>query len=261
MEDTLPLTGERTIPGIAHENYWFRRHEAVYLALLDDCRDAVVLEAGVGEGYGAAMLGSVARSVVGLELEAEAAAHARRRYGLGVARADLQGLPLPDASVDVVVNLQVIEHLWDQPGFLRECARVLRPGGRLHCSTPNRLTFSPGNGPDDRPLNPFHTRELAAADLHVLVTDAGLEVTTMRGLHHGAALRARDARHGGSLVDAQVALALSGEQWPAALSADVEAVTVEEFDLRTDGIDASLDLVVSAVRPGPGSTSPTARRR
>lgn len=249
MSDTLPLTGERTVPGIPAENYWFRRHEAVYLALLDDCRDALVLEAGVGEGYGAAMLRSVARGVVGLELEAGAALHARRRYGLDVARADLQALPLPDASVDVVVNLQVIEHLWDQPGFLRECARVLRPGGRLHCSTPNRLTFSPGNGPDDRPLNPFHTRELAAADLHALVTDAGLEVTTMRGLHHGASLRARDARHGGSLVDAQVALALSGEEWPDTLTADVAAVTVDEFVLGTDEVDGSLDLFVSAVRP------------
>jgi hypothetical protein len=93
------------------------------------------------------------------------------------------------------------------------------------------------------------------------VVDAGLEVTTMRGLHHGAALRDRDARHGGSLVDAQVALALSGEPWPAALAADVAAVSVEEFDLRTDGIDASLDLLVSAVRPGSERTSPTARHR
>ncbi|MDL5157013.1 class I SAM-dependent methyltransferase [Actinomycetospora termitidis] len=249
MSETLPLTGERTVPGIPAENYWFRRHEAVYLALLDDCRDAVVLEAGVGEGYGAALLAGVASRVVGLELEEAAAAHVRRRYGLDVVRADLQTLPLADDSVDVVVNLQVIEHLWDQPGFLRECARVLRPGGRLHCSTPNRLTFSPGNALDNRPLNPFHTRELAAPDLDGMVRAAGFEAVTMRGLHHGARLLERDRRHGGSIVDAQVALALSGASWPAALTDDVVAVTVEEFDLRTDDVDASLDLVVSAVRP------------
>ena len=165
------MTGERTVPGIDVENYWFRRHEAVYRALAGDCRDATVLEAGVGEGYGAALLAGVARHVVGLELDAPTAAHVARRYGdtLDVTRADLQALPLPDAAVDVVVTLQVIEHLWDQPGFLRECARVLRPGGRLHCSTPNRLTFSPGNALDDRPLNPFHTYELAATDLAALV--------------------------------------------------------------------------------------------
>ena len=239
------------MPGIAHENYWFRRHEAVYRALAPDCRDAVVLEAGVGEGYGAALLAEGARRVVGLELDASTAVHVARRYGtaLDVVRADLQALPLPDAAVDVIVTLQVIEHLADQPGFLRECARVLRPGGRLHCSTPNRLTFSPGNALTDRPLNPFHTRELAAEDLVPLVMDAGLAVSAVRGLHHGPRLAARDARHGGSLVDAQVALALSGQEWPAALRADVEAVGVDEFDLRADDVDGSLDLVVSAVRP------------
>lgn len=249
-DQDLPLTGERTVPGLAVENYWFRRHEAVYLALADDCRDATVLEAGVGEGYGAALLSGVARHVVGLELDAPTAAHVVRRYGLPVARADLQALPLPDSSVDVVVTLQVIEHLWDQAGFLRECARVLRPGGRLHCSTPNRLTFSPGNALDDRPLNPFHTYELAACDLATLVTGSGLEVTTTRGLHHGPRLAARDARHGGSIIDAQIALALSGEAWPAALADDVAAVGADEFDLHGDDVDASLDLVVSAVRPG-----------
>lgn len=56
---------------------------------------------------------------------------------------NLADLPLDDASVDVVVNFQVIEHLWDQAQFLRECLRVLRPGGELLISTPNRITFSP----------------------------------------------------------------------------------------------------------------------
>ncbi len=250
--DALPLTGERTTPHVDVENYWFRRHEAVYRALADDCRDAVVLEAGVGEGYGAGLLAARARRVVGLELDAPTAGHVARRYGstVDVVRADLQALPLPDAAVDVVVTLQVIEHLWDQPGFLRECARVLRPDGQLHCSTPNRLTFSPGNALDDRPLNPFHTYELAPDDLAALVHGAGLELTTVRGLHHGPALRERDARHGGSLVDAQVELALSGAPWPASLADDVAAVSVDEFDLRTDDVEAALDLVVSAVRPG-----------
>jgi SAM-dependent methyltransferase len=248
--EPLPLTGERTVPGLAVENYWFRRHEAVYRALAPDCRGATVLEAGLGEGYGAALLAGHARRVIGLELDAPTAAHVVRRYGLPVTRADLQALPLPDAAVDVVVTLQVIEHLWDQAGFLAECARVLRPGGRLHCSTPNRLTFSPGNDLDDRPLNPFHTHELAATDLAGLVTGAGLEVTALRGLHHGPGLAERDARHGGSIIDEQIALALSGEPWPAALADDVAAVTTDEFDLRDDDVDSSLDLLVSAVRPG-----------
>ena len=53
--DQLALTGERTVPGIARENYWFRRHLVVYEALAPRCR-GVVLEAGCGEGYGADLL-------------------------------------------------------------------------------------------------------------------------------------------------------------------------------------------------------------
>ncbi|MDD7940457.1 methyltransferase domain-containing protein [Actinomycetospora lutea] len=251
----LPLTGERTVPGLDVENYWFRRHEAVYRALAPACAGAVVLDAGVGEGYGAALLATTARTVVALELDPAVAAHVAARYPqVPTVRADLQAFPVADASVDAVVTLQVIEHLWDQPGFLAECARVLRPGGRLHCATPNRLTFSPGAGPGDRPLNPFHTRELTGAELASLITDAGLEVEALTGLHHGPGLRELDARHGGSVIDAQIALALSGEAWPDGLAADVAAVTADDFDLRADeadgadDVDASLDLLVSAVR-------------
>ncbi|PVZ14666.1 class I SAM-dependent methyltransferase [Actinomycetospora cinnamomea] len=247
---TLPLTGERTVPGVDVENYWFRRHEAVYLALVPACAGAVVLDAGVGEGYGAALLASSARRVIGLELDPGVASHVGARYPrIGAVRADLQAFPVADGSVDAVVNLQVIEHLWDQPGFLAECARALRPGGRLHCATPNRLTFSPGAGPADRPLNPFHTRELTGAELAALVVDAGLVVESLVGLHHGPGLRALDARHGGSLIDAQIALALSGAPWPEDLAVDVAAVTTDDFELRADDLDASLDLLVTARRP------------
>jgi SAM-dependent methyltransferase len=246
-EQALPLTGERTVPGIPEENYWFRRHEAVYAALRDRCPGAVVLEAGSGEGYGAALLAEVAAAVLALELDAAAATHAARRYpGPAVARANLVALPVRDGGCDAVVSLQVIEHLWDQERFLRECHRVLRPGGHLLLSTPNRLTFSPGR---DTPLNPFHTRELSAAELAGLVRGAGFADVEVRGLHHGPRLRELDARHGGSIVHAQVAVALAGGTWPAALLADVESVGVADFVLHGAQIDTCLDLVVTARRP------------
>jgi SAM-dependent methyltransferase len=246
-DSALPLTGERTVPGIPEENYWFRRHEAVYVALRDLVAGASVLEAGCGEGYGAGMLAEVAAGVLALDLDAATAAHVARRYpGTGVARANLVALPVRDDSVDAVVSLQVIEHLWEQERFLRECFRVLRPGGALVVSTPNRLTFSPGR---DTPLNPFHTRELSGAELAGLVRDAGFADVEIRGLHHGPRLRELDARHGGSLVDAQVAVALAGGTWPAALRRDVESVTVADFMLQAGDVDASLDLVAFATRP------------
>ncbi|QQQ75334.1 methyltransferase domain-containing protein [Saccharothrix sp. 6-C] len=245
--EPLPLTGERTVPGIAEENYWFRRHEAAYLDLVRHCVGAVVLEAGCGEGYGAALIAGHAARVVALDYDELTAAHAHRAYPeLAVLRGNLATLPLRDASVDVVVNLQVIEHLWDQEGFLAECARVLRPGGRLLVTTPNRITFSPGR---DTPLNPFHTRELAPAELRELLAGAGLRVELLAGLRHGPALRALDGRFGGSIIDAQVAVVVDGGTWPDDLLAAVSSVRAEDFEITTDDLDASLDLVAVAVRP------------
>jgi SAM-dependent methyltransferase len=244
----MALTGERTVPGVAEENYWFRRHEVVYRRLLDRCRDRDVLEAGCGEGYGADLIADVARRVIGLDYDESAVAHVRARYPrVDMRHGNLAALPLADESVDVVVNFQVIEHLWDQGQFVAECRRVLRPGGLLLMSTPNRITFSPGL---DTPVNPFHTRELNAAELTELLVDAGLRADSMLGVYHGSRLAELDARHGGSIIDAQIARALADAPWPAELLADVESVTVDDFEL-TDGrdIDASLDLVAIAVRP------------
>lgn len=248
----LPLTGERTIPGIDIENYWFRRHEVVYQRLSDRCSGRDVLEAGFGEGYGADLLADVAHSVVGVDYDESAVAHVRSRYPrVRALHGNLAELPLPDASVDVVVNFQVIEHLWDQSQFVRECLRVLRPGGLLLMSTPNRITFTPDS---DTPINPFHTRELNAAELDELLTDGGFRVEHMYGLFHGAALQALDAKHGGSIIAAQIERALAEAPWSDELRADVAGVSSDDFDLldgSADGvdIDASLDLVAIAVRP------------
>ena len=221
----LPLTGERTIPGLDIENYWFRRHEVVYRRLSGRCTGRDVLEAGFGEGYGADLLAGVARRVTGVDYDESAVA------------------------VDVVVNFQVIEHLWDQSQFVAECRRVLRPGGLLLISTPNRITFTPGS---DTPVNPFHTRELNAAELTELLVDGGFALEGVYGVFHGPHLRELDARHGGSIIDAQIARALADAPWPADLLADVAGVRTEDFELVPDAerdIDDSLDLVAIAVRP------------
>jgi SAM-dependent methyltransferase len=249
-EGALPLTGERTIPDLAEENYWFRRHEVVYQRLLDRCAGRDVLEAGCGEGYGADLIAEVANRVVALDYDEATVAHVRARYPrVDVRHGNLATLALPDASVDVVVNLQVIEHLWDQPQFVTECLRVLRPSGLLLMSTPNRVTFSPGR---DTPINPFHTRELNAAELTELLESAGFALEAMQGVFHGAALVALDAKHGGSIIDAQVARALADAPWPADLLADIAAVGTDDFDLidaADRDIDDSLDLLAIAVRP------------
>ena len=238
------LTGERTAPGIWHETYWYARHLAAYQALADRCRDRVVLEAGCGEGYGCAVLGEGARAVLGLDYDGAALARAARRYGgaAGFARANLVGLPLAAASVDVVVSLQVIEHIWSPAELLAQTARVLRPDGLLALTTPNRLTFSPGLARDARPTNPFHVKEYDADELATLVA-RHLDVVAVGGVHAGPRLRELDGRFG-SLVDAQ--LATDPSQWAPELVAAVTSVRPEDFDVRADDSDGALDLLVLA---------------
>jgi SAM-dependent methyltransferase len=259
VDAALALTGERTIPGLAVENYWFRRHEVVYERLAPHCAGLDVLEAGCGEGYGADLIARLARRVIALDYDDASVAHVRAHYPrVQAMHGNLAELPLPEGSVDVVVNFQVIEHLWDQTQFIAECARVLRPSGLLMVSTPNRITFSPGR---DTPVNPFHTRELNAGELSALLTDGGFTVVSMSGVFHGPTLRAMDARHGGSIIDAQIARALADAPWPAELARDVAAVATADFDIIEAGadigggrargarhIDDSLDLVAIAVR-------------
>lgn len=248
-EGGLPLTGERTVPGLAIENYWFRRHEVAYRHCADFCAGQDVLEAGCGEGYGADLIASVARHVTALDYDEATVAHVRARYPrVEVLSGNLAALPIPDASVDVVVNFQVIEHLWDQPQFVTECARVLRPGGRLLMSTPNRITFTPGS---DVPVNPFHTRELNAAELRELLEDGGFELDGVYGVFHGPRLIEMDARHGGSIIDAQIARAVADAPWSDDLLSDVAAVRCEDFEITGEqdrDIDDSLDLLAIAVR-------------
>jgi SAM-dependent methyltransferase len=269
----MPLTGERTVPGLVEENYWFRRHEVVYQRLADRCVGRDVLEAGSGEGYGADLIAGVAHRVVGLDYDESAVAHVRARYPrVDMRQGNLAALPLRDGEFDVVVNFQVIEHLWDQGQFVAECRRVLRPSGVLLMSTPNRITFSPGR---DTPINPFHTRELNAAELTELLTANGFAVAAMLGVFHGPRLAELDARHGGSIIDAQIDRALADAPWSADLLADVASIGTDDFDLLDAGdlpgslrscppadlhgslrscppadrdIDESLDLVAIAVR-------------
>lgn len=241
-EHDLSLTGERTLPGITVENYWFRRHEVAYELIEPWCQGATVLEAGSGEGYGANALTRTARRVIGVDYDVPATVHAGAAYPqLDVLRANLVALPVVRSAIDVVVSLQVIEHMWDQVAFLLEVSRVLRPAGTIIMSTPNRLTFSP-NGT----TNPYHTRELSPAEFVELVEAAGFAVSRHYGLRHGRRLRRLDKRYGGSIVDAQ----LSGPAatWPPALRNDVASVTTADFEFTTEELDTSLDLLLVAVK-------------
>lgn len=127
-----------------------------------------MLDVASGEGYGAALLAPIARTVTGVEIDPASVAHAARSYqrdNLAFVRGDARALPLGSASVDVVVSFETLEHLVEHELFLREVKRVLRPGGLLVLSTPDRDVYSPAGSP----ANPYHAKELTRAEFAELL--------------------------------------------------------------------------------------------
>ncbi|MDP9094873.1 MAG: class I SAM-dependent methyltransferase [Actinomycetota bacterium] len=245
---SLPLTGERTVPGVPQENYWFRRHEAAYAFAGPLVAGRRVLEVGCGEGYGTAALAAGAGEIIGIDYDALTVSHASVTYPqASFVRANLAALPIRSASVAVVACLQVIEHVWNHAEFVRGCLRVLRPGGSLYVTTPNRLTFSPDS---HEPINPFHIHEFTADELQDLLARCGFRIQAVYGLHAGARLAELDARHGGSFVDAQ--LRCTPQRWPEQLRSDVASVITDDFAIlaaNMHDVDESLDLIVIAESP------------
>ncbi len=227
----LPLTGERTVPGIPRENYWFRRHVAAY-RLARRLAHGVAIDAGSGEGYGTAML-AAAGPAVGIELDARAATHAATRYpAAGIVRADLCRLPIRDRSVDTVVALQVIEHLWCVEAFLEGCRRSLRPGGLVVLSTPNRSTFPHGQ-------NPWHAHEFEAGELREVLVPRFDEVRLL-GVRHRLRLAALD-RVLGEPVPHRLVRTPYGEL-PRWVRMFLRTVTSRDFAI-TEEVEGCLDLV------------------
>src|SRR5204862_6114882 len=76
----LELTGERTLPDVPAENYWFRRHLTVYEWIAARVIGSRVLDMACGEGYGSEVLSRSAAGVTGVDANPEAHEHAKRRY-------------------------------------------------------------------------------------------------------------------------------------------------------------------------------------
>ncbi|MGQ9535961.1 MAG: class I SAM-dependent methyltransferase [Actinomycetota bacterium] len=187
----LALTGERTLPGIREENYWFQRHLVAYRFLLPYAAGRRVLDLGCGEGYGTDLLATVAREAVGVDLAPEAVYHARRTYhrpNLRFLYRDIYDLGLEDGSFDLVCSLQVVEHLHHPDRFMEEARRVLAPGGLCVITTPNRSILSPGQ---DRPINPFHIREYDHREFAALMRRY-YPRSEVKGVFHARLLRLHD---------------------------------------------------------------------
>ena len=185
----LRLDGERTLPDVPAENYWYRRHLAVYEWIAPRVAGLRVVDLACGEGYGSAVLARAAAVVVGIEPNPEACEHARARYarhGLVFRRDLAETFAEP---CDAVVFLQTVEHVADPDAVLAHLREQLAPGGVAYVSTPNVLTLAPRGQP--RSDNPWHVREYRPPELAELCARHFPRVELL-GVFHARRLRAHE---------------------------------------------------------------------
>jgi SAM-dependent methyltransferase len=234
----LELTGERTLPDVPAENYWYRRHLAVYEWIGARVVGRRVLDMACGEGYGSEVLARGAAGVVGVDANPEAHEHARLRYtrqNLTFERGLVETFGEPD-SFDAVVFLQTIEHVQDPVAVLAHFRSLLAPGGVAYVSTPNVLTLAPPGA--EKSGNPWHIKEYRAAEFEALCRGVFGEVETL-GLFHARKLRLHE-----------LALAWGWDSVHARLRITkpfydrfTPAIASRDFVLRDSGLDGALDFL------------------
>jgi 2-polyprenyl-3-methyl-5-hydroxy-6-metoxy-1,4-benzoquinol methylase len=182
----LSLTGERTLPNVPEENYWYRRHLAVYEWIAARVGGRRVIDMACGEGYGSDVLAGTAAQVVGVDAHPEAHEHARLRYRRANLRFVRDLVETYAEPADAVVFLQTIEHLQDPGAALDHFRSLVAPRGVVYVSTPNVLTLAPQGA--ERSDNPWHVREYRAAEFAALCR-AHFHSVELHGLFHARKLR------------------------------------------------------------------------
>lgn len=238
----LELTGERTLPDVPEENYWYRRHLVVYEWIAARTRGLRVIDMACGEGYGSNLLADTAAEVVGVDANPQAHEHARLRYrraNLRFARDLVESFCEP---CDAVVFLQTIEHLQDPGAVLEHFSSLIAQGDRpagvdraaaVYLSTPNVLTLAPKGAP--RSDNPWHVHEYRAAEFEQLCREHFGSVE-MHGLFHARKLRVHELalRAGWDSIHPRLRLTKRFYDW------FTPAISAKDFVLRP-AADADLE--------------------
>jgi 2-polyprenyl-3-methyl-5-hydroxy-6-metoxy-1,4-benzoquinol methylase len=185
----LELTGERTLPDVPEENYWFRRHLVVYEWIARRVAGLDAIDMACGEGYGADVLARAARGVVGVDANPEAHEHARLRYERDNLRFARDLVQTYTGEADAISFLQTIEHVEEPGDVLEHFKTLLRPGGTAYISTPNVLTLAPKGA--ERSGNPWHVREYRAEEFAGMLA-AHFDTVELYGLYHVRKLRVHD---------------------------------------------------------------------
>jgi SAM-dependent methyltransferase len=179
----LELTGERTLPDVPEENYWYRRHLAVYEWIAGRVAGLRVADLACGEGYGADVLARRAADVMAIDANPQAHEHARLRYRRGNLRFERGLVESFEGPCDAIVFLQTIEHVREPDRLL---ARLAAAAPIAYVTTPNRLTLAPPGA--ERSDNPWHVREYNPAEYRDLLAPHFARVELV-GVFHAGKLR------------------------------------------------------------------------
>ncbi len=230
----LELTGERTLPDVPEENYWYRRHLAVYEWIAARVGGLRVTDLACGEGYGSDVLAAGgAADVVGVDANPEAHAHAAARYRRANLRYERDLVENVEGPRDAIVFLQTIEHIAEVDRLLDAIATAAPVA---YISTPNRLTLAPEGA--EKSDNPWHLREYTAAEYQALL-EPHFDSVEILGLRHAGKLRL----HGWALAlgwdRVHHALRLTGPFYDRF----TPAISASDFKLQAGDLDGCLDFL------------------
>jgi SAM-dependent methyltransferase len=259
----MNVSGERYFPNINNpvlgpfEPYISYEHWHRYCYALPFVAGKKVLDIACGEGYGSAYMARRAARVYGVDVSDEAIEHARSTYvrdNLAFLLGSAGDIPIPGREcLDAIVSFETIEHLHAemQECFAREVKRLLRPGGVLLISTPNRTVYT-GTGDHH---NPYHLREFTSDEFLFFLQPYFRHVQLLsQRVYPGSLIWNVDGR-GSELTMYQIALK-NGRFCPVEAGAKEIRYMIAvctNADQPTDGLDSlMIDLTEVAFRGVPG---------
>ena len=229
----LELTGERTLPDVPEENYWYRRHLVVYEWIAERVKGLKVVDLACGEGYGSGVLGRSAAEVIGGDANPEAFEHASAKYtseNVSFRRELVESFKEPR---DAVVFLQTIEHVQDPDSLVAGFAEIAPVS---YISTPNLLTLAPEGA--EKSDNPWHIKEYRLEEYRALLEPHFSRVEIL-GLHHARKLKVHE-----------LALSLGWDRVHKGLGLSkrfydrfTPAIDASDFRLSDNDLEGSLDFL------------------
>jgi SAM-dependent methyltransferase len=218
---------------VPEENYWYRRHVAVYEWIAERVAGKRVVDLASGEGYGSDLLAQRAADMIGVDANPEAYEHAKARYtrdNLSFQRGLVEEF---DEPRDAVVFLQTIEHI-HEPGKLLD--RIARIAPVAYISTPNRLTLAPPGA--EKSDNPWHLREYDAGQYRELLEPHFAKVEIL-GLFHARKLRVHELAIRAGWDRVHPALRITKPFYDRF----IPAISARDFTLRPDRLEKALDFI------------------